>query len=126
MKRLLFVLLFCSSSAFAQAASNLVCWDYLATDVTANAVTGFSLERKIESAVDQCAVVSPIIFTQIVVAAPTLRCFTDAGLTMGTTYCYRAFAVNAASKSVSSNVVGRTIPLVAPPAPLMKPVVGGP
>ena len=123
MKRLLFILLFCSSSAFAQAASNVLTWDYLATDITTYGVTGFTVERKTED----CAITgSPAVFTQIAAVAATVRSYTDTAVIMGATYCYRAAAVNPTAKSAYSNLVGRTVPLAAPPAPSLRPVVGGP
>lgn len=126
MKRLLFALLFVAPLAHAQAACNKLAWDYNAADVTTWSVTGFVVKRKIESAIDQCAVNSPIQFTDLVVAAPTARAYDDCAVAMNVTYCYKGVALNAAAASPDSNVVGRTVPLSAPPALLMRPVVGGP
>lgn len=118
MKKLLALLLLCSSTAFAQAApQNTLSWDYLATDITKWGVTGFQMQRKAE------ACVGTLPFTNLAVIAPALRAYVDPAVVPGTTYCYRVQALapitvdNTQGNSGFSNLAEKRVLLGAPPVP---------
>lgn len=116
--RFLALLLFCASTAFAQAAPQIVVtWDFLTTDVPKWGVTGFQLQRK----ADTCTGTLP--FVNHVVVANGLRTYTDTAVVPGTFYCYRVFALapvtamNPQGNSGVSNTDGKLVLLGPPPPP---------
>lgn len=121
MKRFLALLLFCATSAFAQAAPQItVSWGYLDADVVTWGVTGFQLQRKTDTTV---ACTGAVPFVNLIVVAPTLRAYVDTAIVPGTIYCYRAFAMapvtalNPQGNSGFSNVGGKLVTLSPPPPP---------
>src|SRR5258706_1087504 len=110
MKKLLLLLLFCSSTAFAAGTATLS-WDYLASDVTTFGVTNFNLERKVG------ACVAAGTFVEVATPAATLRAYADPNLTSGLTYSYRLAASGPGGKSGYSNCAEKFIPFAVPPAP---------
>lgn len=121
MKKLLLLLpalLVVTSSVFA--ASNILTWDYLATDVATYGVTGFPLERKAEACAGTGA------WSLLATPAATLRTYADSAVAPGITYCYRVYAEGPGGRSAASNTVARTVPFAVPVAPSGLTVVGGP
>src|SRR5882672_10711028 len=118
MKKLLALLLLCSSTAFAQTAPQVtLAWDYVPADVTKWGITGFQMQRKTEA----CAGLGA--FANLAVIGPTLRAYADPAVVPGTTYCYRVQALapitvdNAQGNSGFSNLAEKRVTLGPPPVP---------
>ena len=112
MKRLLCLSLFAVSfAAYGQTSSptqTVITWD-----ATPPEVLSVTVERKVAT----CAAPGTFGSVGSPVVAPA-RVFTDAAVTAGTTYCYRAQSNGAGGqKSVYSNTVEHTVPFPVPSAP---------
>jgi len=117
-KLLLFLCLMASATAFAQAASNVLLWDYPVTETTE---TGFRIERKVQACIGTGA------FTEIGTVGPNILTFTDSTVTAGLTYCYQVRASGPGGTfSGYSNTAERLVPFTAPVAPSNLRAAGGP
>ena len=90
----------------AEGASVKLTWTDNATNET-----GFDLERK------AAACTAAGTFAIIGGVGANVTTFTDAFVTEGVTYCYRADAFNAAGKSAYSNLAEVPVPFSVPAAP---------
>src|SRR5258706_8524242 len=87
-KKLLYALLFATSTVFAAGTATLN-WDYLPADIVTFGVTNFSLERKTGTCNSTTGT-----FTEVGTPSATVRTIVDPNLTSGVTYCWRMAAVN--------------------------------
>lgn len=119
MKRLFLLFLFCTSTAFAQAApQNQLDWTFDAVAAAPYNSTGFQMQRRIG---DCTATTSFINLGPVIV--PAARRYIDLAITPGVMYSYQlqalapVTAANPAGNSGFSNCVAKMVPLPPMPVP---------